>query len=268
MPAGQVPSTAHAEDTAHDHQFVEYHATGDITLRNRLIEAHLPLARQEASRFAGRGEPLDDLVQVARVGVLKAVERYDPARGVPFTAYARPTIAGELRRHFRDATWAVRVPRGLKDLHGRLGRATAGLTQRLGHRPTAAELADELDCTVDEVLEAMELGSAYRPTSLSSSITDDASPIDLPDDDSFAGLVGAADRVAIRQLLGELPQRERTIIYLRFFAQLSQSEIADRVGMSQVHVSRVLRSTIAILQARLVDVMEQPDDSAESPHDR
>src|SRR6266540_699624 len=135
-------------DEALDDLFVEYRRTGDGRLRNRLVEAHLGLAAQEARRFANRGEPLDDLVQVAQLGVLKAVERFDPALGVPFTAYARPTVAGELRRHFRDATWAIHVPRGLKDLHSGLAKASADLANRLGRPPSAAELAEEMHCTV------------------------------------------------------------------------------------------------------------------------
>jgi len=253
---------ARPEDNAFDAEFLEYRATRDVKLRNRLIVEHNRLARQEAARFAGRGEPLDDLVQVAQLGLLKAVERFDPSLGVPFSAYARPTISGELRRHFRDTTWSVRVPRSLKDLHGRLGRTTAALTQRLGHRPTAAELAEELHCSIDEVLEAMDLGTAYRPTSLSTPANDgeSGSHTDPPAADSFADLTGAADRVTIRQLLTELPQRERTIVYLRFFTQLSQSEIAERVGMSQVHVSRLLRSTMEVLQARLNEARDDMSD--------
>ncbi len=143
-----------------------------------LIELHLDLARREAMRFAGRGEPVDDLLQVARLGMLKAVERFDPTIGVPFSAYARPTIAGELRRHFRDTTWSVHVPRGLKDLHAGLGRTAAALAASLGRQPSAAELAKEVGASVDEVLEALELRSAYRPTSINAPIDSDGATAD------------------------------------------------------------------------------------------
>lgn len=251
--AQDEPEVAATEDAVLAARFVEYRSGRDVRVRNRLIEAYLPIARQEAARLRGRGEPLDDLVQVAQLGLLKAVERFDPTRGVPFAAYARPTIAGELRRHFRDTTWSVRVPRRLKDLHVRLGRTSAELTQRLGHRPSATELASELHCSVDEVLEAMDLASAYRPASLDAVATDTHPASDPPAEESFAEIAGAVDRVAVRQLLVDLPTRERTIVYLRFFAHLSQSEIAQRVGMSQVHVSRLLRSSLLILQARLAE---------------
>lgn len=233
--------------------FREYRRTGDQRLRNDLIERHLDLARREAMRFAGRGEPVDDLLQVARLGVLKAVQRYDPTMGVPFSAYARPTVAGELRRHFRDATWSVHVPRGLKDLHSGLGRASSSLAGRLGRQPTAAELATELGATVDEVLEALELRSAYRPTSINAPVDADGTTPDPPAANESDGIDPAIDSMMVRELLGHLDGRERMIVYLRYFGQLSQSEIAERVGISQVHVSRLLRSSVAALRAVLGD---------------
>jgi RNA polymerase sigma-B factor len=233
--------------------FREYRRTGDQRLRNELIELHLDLARREAMRFAGRGEPVDDLLQVARLGMLKAVERYDPSIGVPFSAYARPTIAGELRRHFRDTTWSVHVPRGLKDLHAGLGRTTAALAASLGRQPTAAELASELGASVDEVLEALELRSAYRPTSINAPIDADGSTTDPAAADESDGIDPAIDSMLVRELLGHLDGRQRVIVYLRFFGQLSQSEIAQRVGISQVHVSRLLRSSMTVLRGLLED---------------
>jgi RNA polymerase sigma-B factor len=233
--------------------FREYRRTGDQRLRNELIELHLDLARREAMRFAGRGEPVDDLLQVARLGMLKAVERYDPSIGVPFSAYARPTIAGELRRHFRDTTWSVHVPRGLKDLHAGLGRTTAALAASLGRQPTAAELARELGASVDEVLEALELRSAYRPTSINAPIDADGSTTDPAAADESDGIDPAIDSMLVRELLGHLDGRQRVIVYLRFFGQLSQSEIAQRVGISQVHVSRLLRSSMTVLRGLLED---------------
>ena len=231
--------------------FREYHRTGDPRLRNQLVETHLDLARREALRFAGRGEPVDDLLQVARLGMLKAVERFDPTLGVPFSAFARPTIAGELRRHFRDTTWSVHVPRGLKDLHAGLSRTSAALAASLGRQPTAAELAKEVGSSVDEVLEALELRSAYRPTSINAPIDADGTTADPVAADESDGIDPAIDSMLVRELLGHLDNRQRMIVYLRFFGQLSQSEIAERVGVSQVHVSRLLRSSMATLRALL-----------------
>lgn len=239
-----------ADGTASLDAFRRYRRTGDREIRNGLVEAHLDLARREAMRFSGRGEPVDDLVQVARLGILKAVERFDPELGVPFTAFARPTVAGELRRHFRDTTWSVHVPRSLKDLHSGLGKTSAALASRLGRHPTTVELARELGCSVDALLEALDLRSAYRPTSLSAPLDADGSTLDPPDDDGADGLGGTMDSMIVRDLMSELGQRERTIVYLRFFGQLSQSEIAERIGISQVHVSRLLRSSVELLRDR------------------
>lgn len=242
------------ETTANLERFREYRRTGDRAVRNRLVEEHIDLARREAMRFSGRGEPVDDLIQVARLGILKAVERFDPELGVPFTAFARPTVAGELRRHFRDTTWTVHVPRGLKDLHSGLSKTAAALAGRLGRTPTAAELAAEVGHDVEVVLEALELRSAYRPTSISAPLDADGATLDPPAEDDVADVEHTIDSVLVRELMSELGQRERTIVYLRFFGQLSQSEIADRVGISQVHVSRLLRSSVAALRAKV----EQP----------
>ena len=185
------------------------------------------------------------------LGILKAVERFDPELGVPFSAFARPTVAGELRRHFRDTTWTVHVPRSLKDLHSGLGKASAALAGRLGRNPTAAELAADVGYDVEVVLEALELRSAYRPTSISAPLDADGATLDPPTDDDREDVDHAVDSVLVRELMSELGQRERTILYLRYFGQLSQSEIAERVGISQVHVSRLLRSSIAALRARV-----------------
>jgi RNA polymerase sigma-B factor len=241
--------------------FREFRRTSDRRLRNELVEIHLDLARREAMRFSGRGEPVDDLIQVAHLGIIKAVERFDPSLGVPFTAYARPTVAGELRRHFRDTTWSVHVPRSLKDLHAGLGKAASALAGRLGRQPTAAELAEEVGSSVDEVLEALELRSAYRPTSINATIDPDGTPLDPPAADDGDDADVTVDVMLVRDLLGRLEHRERTIVYLRYFGQLSQSEIAERVGISQVHVSRLLRSSVAMLRETkgLGDAQSAPD---------
>jgi RNA polymerase sigma-B factor len=246
------------EEAAELDDFREFRRTGDRKLRNRLVEANLDLARREAMRFSGRGEPVDDLIQVARLGILKAVERFDPEMGVPFTAFARPTVAGELRRHFRDTTWSVHVPRSLKDLHSGLGQASAALAGKLGRNPTAAELAAEVGYGVDVVLEALELRSAYRPTSISAPLDADGATLDPASDEDDADVDRAVDSVLVRELMGELDQRERTILYLRYFGQLSQSEIAERVGISQVHVSRLLRSSVETLRARFEQASNNP----------
>jgi RNA polymerase sigma-B factor len=229
-------------------RFREYRRTGERSIRNELIEAHRWIAVRCARRFEGRGEPLDDLEQVAQLGVLKAVERFDPDRGTAFSSFAMPTVTGELRRHFRDTTWSVNVPRRMKELHVALSGATETLLHELGRQPSVNELADHLHVTVDDVLDALEAGSAYRAGRLARE-DDEGSDVEVAaarDDD--AALVDAADRIAVRRLLGALKQRERTIVYLRFFGGLTQEEIAERVGMSQVHVSRLLRASLTRLR--------------------
>lgn len=226
-------------------EFAAYRTTGDEATRNRLVEGHRGLAVALARRFEGRGEPLDDLVQVAMIGLLKAVERYDPAHGTAFTTFATPTVLGELKRHFRDKTWSVRVPRGVKDLHVRVAPAVAELHQSLGRSPTIAELSDHLGCSEDDLLEAVEAGAAYRPGSLDAGGPNDADGTSLGErirveDDSDH----TEARVTVRALMAQLPERERAIVYLRYFEDLTQSEIAERIGVSQVHVSRLLRQAL------------------------
>lgn len=225
--------------------FAAYRATGDEAARNRLVEGYRGLAVALARRFENRGEPLDDLVQVALIGLLKSVERYDPAHGTAFSTFATPTVLGELKRHFRDKTWSVRVPRGLKDLHVRVAPAVAELHQSLGRSPTIAELSGHLGCSEDDLLEAMEAGAAYRPGSL------DAGGPNDDDGPSLGERISVGDghehtdaRVTVRALMAQLPEREREIVYLRYFEDLTQSEIAERIGVSQVHVSRLLRRAL------------------------
>lgn len=233
-----------------DGLFRRFRASGDRDTRNRLVEEHLWLARVGAKRFANRGEPYDDLYQVAQLGVLKAVERFDPDFGASFPSFAMPTVLGELRRHFRDATWAIRVPRDAKDLHLRVEPTADGLTQRLGRTPNLDELAGALGVTTDRLLEAMEAGGAYRTTPFTGRNEDDNLDDRLLGQNDNA-LTATTDRVAIRRLVSELPERERQIIYLRFFSGMTQRKIADAVGVSQVHVSRLLRSTLATLAQSL-----------------
>jgi RNA polymerase sigma-B factor len=223
--------------------FIELRRTADPALRDRLIEDHLWLARHCARRFSGRGESPDDLIQVANMALVKAVDRFDPTFKVRFATFAVPTIIGELRRHFRDRTWSMRVSRRLKDLHLELKAASEQLSHDLGRSPTVDELADALDCTPEEVLEALEAGAAYRATSLNAGLgAEDGEEIVPGEDDEE--LEDTNVRVIVQEALNTLPERERRVVYLRFYLGLTQSEIAEEIGVSQVHVSRILRATL------------------------
>jgi RNA polymerase sigma-B factor len=241
-------------------QFRTYRDTGDRSIRNALIEEHRWIGVRGARRFEGRGEPLDDLIQVAMFGVLKAVERFDPDRGVAFPAFAMPTVVGELRRHFRDHTWSVRVPRRLKELHVSVGRAVEELRTAHARQPTVDELARHLHVTTDEMLEALEAGAAYRagPITAGDDGESEREPMALGENDDE--LVHADDRMAVRRLLGTLAPRERTIVYLRFFGELTQQEIGERLGMSQVHVSRLLRQSLQQLRSGFGDEIDEVDE--------
>jgi RNA polymerase sigma-B factor len=222
--------------------------------RDKIVERCLPLADHIARRFEGRGEPRDDLVQVARVGLVNAVVRFDVEAGSDFVSFAVPTIMGEVRRHFRDNSWSVKVPRRLKELHLRLGTATAELSQRLGRAPTATELAAELDMERDEVVEGLVAGSSYNTLSIDTgggSGDDDTRAIADTLGDVDAGLDRIEDREALRPLLEALPERERMVLVLRFFESMTQTQIADRVGISQMHVSRLLAKSLARLRDQL-----------------
>jgi RNA polymerase sigma-B factor len=232
----------------------EFAETRNPTLRDRLVEAHLGLAEYLARRFSNRGEPLDDLVQVASVGLIKAVDRFDPAREVEFSTYATHTIVGELKRHFRDKGWAVRAPRRMQELYLRLGNVISVLSQELGRSPTVPELATEAGVSEEEVLEALEAGQAYR--SMSIDAPGSAGTGGGEDGDSLATHLGGDDpemaeaerRAELSPLLAQLPEREQTIIYMRFFEGLTQSEIATRLGISQMHVSRLLGRSLEQLR--------------------
>ncbi|MFJ6747213.1 RNA polymerase sigma factor SigF [Streptomyces sp. NPDC091266] len=222
-------------------------------LRNTLVRMHLPLVEHLARRFRNRGEPLDDLTQVATIGLIKSVDRFDPDRGVEFSTYATPTVVGEIKRHFRDKGWAVRVPRRLQELRLSLTTATAELSQRHGRAPTVHELAEQLGISEEEVLEGLESANAYSTLSLDVPDTDDESP-------AVADTLGAEDealagveyRESLKPLLEDLPPREKKILLLRFFGNMTQSQIAQEVGISQMHVSRLLARTLAQLRDRLL----------------
>ncbi|WP_426571546.1 SigB/SigF/SigG family RNA polymerase sigma factor [Aquihabitans sp. McL0605] len=245
-------------------RFQQYRETGDRRLRNELVAETRSLAEACARRFANRGEPLDDLEQVAMLGLVKAVERFDPQFGVPFGGFAVPTITGELRRHFRDATWALKVPRRAKDLHVRIPTAISRLSAQTGHSPTPAEIATELGVSLDEVLDALDAGSAYRTTSSDTTEGATAASHAIARADVGDGLP-PDERVLLTQLLESLPERERTIVYLRFFEDLSQSEIAAQVGMSQVHVSRLLRRALRDLREQVEPAETDEDGDAADP---
>lgn len=223
-------------------------------VRNQLVEKHLPLAGHLARRFRHRGEPLDDLTQVATIGLIKSIERFDPERGVEFTTFAVPTIIGEIKRHFRDRTWSIRVPRRLQELHQQLSAATAELSQRNGRSPTVAELATQLKASEEEILETLESGHAYSTLSLDAPATGDEDGSGILDrlgvHDSDLSL--AEDRESLKPLLERLAPRERTIVLMRFFGNMTQSQIAEELGISQMHVSRLLSRTLTQLREQLL----------------
>ncbi|MER7007543.1 SigB/SigF/SigG family RNA polymerase sigma factor [Dactylosporangium sp. NPDC000555] len=222
-------------------------------LRDEVIEACLPTARRLARRYGGAGEPLADLVQVAALGLVKAVDGFDPARGIEFGAYATPTIAGEIKRHFRDRTWGVRLPRRLQELRLQVGHARDELTQRLGRSPTVAELAAHLSTGEEDVIEVLGSGDAYRPVSL------DTPTHTAEESTTIADTIGGEPseynmvefREALRVLVERLPEREQRILAMRFYGNLTQTEIAERVGLSQMHVSRLLAHALGFLRRRL-----------------
>jgi RNA polymerase sigma-B factor len=229
--------------------FDEFHQTRDPVLRERLVGAHLGLAASLASRFASRQENADDLHQAALVGLLHAIDRFDPTRGVQFTTFAWATISGELKRHFRDRTWGVRVPRRVQELYLVTAEATDALTNILGRSPTVAEVADRIDASEEEVLEALEARSAYRLASIDSPVGDDdgdGAGMQLGGDDPAYGRV--EQQAWLDELMDRLPARERQIIRLRFHDELTQAEIAERVGVSQMHVSRLLSTSLQKLR--------------------
>ena len=220
-------------------------------IRAALIERHLPLVTFMARKFADRGEPLDDLIQVGTIGLIKAIDRFEISKGFEFSTFATPTIVGEIKRHFRDKTWAVRVPRRLQELGASVTKATNELTQKLDRSPTPKEIAKHLGITVDEVAEALESNSAYSTISLditsdtSTSIRDTFGALD-------EALEGVEYRESLKPLLAQLEDREKRILQMRFFENLSQSQIATELGISQMHVSRILNKVLSHLREGLI----------------
>jgi RNA polymerase sigma-B factor len=242
-------------DTNVEALLVAYHREGDQEARERALVELMPLVRALATRYAGRGEPLEDLVQVGSIGLIKAVDRFDVDRGVEFASYAVPTIVGEIRRHFRDKAWAMHVPRRLKELSLRLSRTLDQLTVELGRSPTIAELAAAAGVEEEEAIDALDSMNAYATRSLHA-------PFEEGSDDSLAEKLGAdeqgytdvEDGALVEVGLDALDERERRIVELRFFEELTQSQIASEVGISQMHVSRLLRRALATMRGRIEEV--------------
>jgi RNA polymerase sigma-B factor len=232
-------------------EFREYRRTHDRVLRNHLIEHNMPLARSLARRFVNRSEPVDDLEQVATLGLLKAVERFDPDRGTPFGAFAVPTITGELRRHFRDQGWMVRVPRRVQDLHLRIGTVISELSQQLGRSPTPREIADAAGVRDEDVLEALDAGNRYRPTSLD--VNPGSAETNARLSDPTNEFASVDNRATLLHLLDRLPEREQRVMYMRYFEDMTQAEIAEAIGVSQMHVSRLLSRSLAALSRDQAD---------------
>jgi RNA polymerase sigma-B factor len=242
--AGSISAGRAARERA---LLARYHEHGDTVARDRLAEEMLPLARALAGRYAGRGEPLDDLVQVACIGIMKAIDGFDITRDVRFSSYATPTVLGEIKRHFRDRTWALHVPRGTQELQLKVAKARDELTNELGRSPTVEELCGAVEASLEDVLDALQSAQAHRTRSFDEPAGEDS---------TLAESLGASDpelgRAEIRVLLDDafdiLSDRDREILRLRFEHDLTQTEISDRIGVSQMQVSRLIRQALARLR--------------------
>jgi RNA polymerase sigma-B factor len=254
-PSGGEDRVARARE---DRRLLErYHRDGDPAAREALVERFLPLARQLARRYQRGGEPLDDLNQVASLGLLKAIDRFEPDRPTAFSSFAVPTILGELKRHFRDRGWSVRVPRDLQEMSVRVEKVAETMGRELSRAPTPAEIADEIGITTERVLEAREAAGAYRAVSLDR-------PREDEEGEGVAEMFGvedpgfglAEDAATVESLMSVLSDREREVLRLRFAEDLTQSEIGARVGVSQMHVSRLIRQAVARLRAAADDARD------------
>ena len=233
--------------------FSLYKDKGDEAARDELIMSHLNLVRFLASKFKNRGEPLDDLIQVGTIGLIKAIDRFDPSRGLEFTTYATPTILGEIKRHFRDKGWSIRVPRRLQELSAKVNQATDDLTKELQRSPSTEEVAAKLGVSVDEVLEAMESSGAYSSVPLEAGSSDEEDGPAIIDHYASVdeNLAASDDRMVIEDTIRDFSPREREVIRMRFVEGLTQVEIAKRLGVSQVQVSRLLRRTLKKVQDKI-----------------
>jgi RNA polymerase sigma-B factor len=235
--------------------FRRYRLNGDEAARDELITMYLNLVKYLASRFRNRGEPIDDLIQVGTIGLIKAIDRFDIERQVEFTTYATPTIVGELKRYFRDKGWAIKVPRRLQELSFKVNQAVDALTQRLQRSPTIAEIGEYLGVTSEEVLEAMETSEAYNFVSLETDRSGDGSDSFsileyVGKDDALMAVV--EDRTTLSAAVSKLTPQEQRVLYLRFFEGLTQTEIASKLKISQMQVSRLLRRTLKVLRENIV----------------
>ena len=249
-----TPKGRLAWDKGRTHElFRRYKQQGDEAARDELIMSHLNLVRFLASKFKNRGEPLDDLVQVGTIGLIKAIDRFDPDRGLEFTTYATPTVMGEIKRHFRDKGWSVRVPRRLQELSAKVNQATDELTKQLQRSPSTEEVAKRLGVSVDEVLEAMESSGAYSSVPLEGGGSDDDDSPSVIDHYATVDqdLAASDDRMVIEDTIAGFSPREQEVIRMRFRDGLTQVEIAKRLGISQVQVSRLLRRTLKKVQEKI-----------------
>jgi RNA polymerase sigma-B factor len=236
---------------------VRYHKYGDRGARERVIQEQLPLAEFLARKFAGRGEPVDDLVQVASVGLIKAVDRFDLDRQIEFSTYATPNILGEIKRYFRDKGWAMRVPRGLQELRQSAKEVIRDETVKTGRSPSLQELAQTLDADVEGVAEALTLGRAYNTASLNAPVSHDEPDgdtiMDLQADDNVP-IEGLEEKILLQEAIGGLKDQQQQILKLRFNEGKTQTEIADHIGVSQMHVSRLLRRALEDLRGELEEM--------------
>jgi RNA polymerase sigma-B factor len=236
-----------------------YHLEGDLQARDELIERYMSLVRSLARRYSHRGEQLDDLVQIGAIGLIKAIDRFDLDRGVELTTYATPNIIGEIKRHFRDKGWSVRVPRGLQELNVQISKLVEQLTVQLSRSPTIAELAEAAGVEEESVLEALESGRAYSSVSLSPGANSDEEgeldPLESLGDVEHEYEI-SEDRAVLAPGFKVLDQRERKILHLRFFSGLTQSQIADEIGISQMHVSRLIRRSLEKIRAEIAEETE------------
>jgi RNA polymerase sigma-B factor len=236
-----------------------YHQEGDLQAREQLIERYLSLVRSLARRYAYRGEQLDDLVQIGAIGLIKAIDRFDLERGVELTTYATPNIIGEIKRHFRDKGWSVRVPRGLQELNVQISKLVEQLTVQLGRSPTIAELAEAAGVEEENVLEALESGRAYSSVSLSPGGASDEEgeldPLESLGTEEHEYEI-SEDRAVLAPGFKVLDERERRILHLRFFSGLTQSQIAEQIGISQMHVSRLIRRSLQKIREEIAEESE------------
>lgn len=241
-------------------ELLERAASGDGRARDEVVRRYLPLAKRLAARYRRAGEPIDDLIQVASLGLIKAAERFETGRGTAFSSYAVPTILGELKRHFRDRGWALHVPRELQERVLRMDRAVEGLTTELGRAPSVAELARRLAIDEEAVLEAMEVAATHEPSSLDESRHGEdgsGAPVEEVVGGSDPGFEVVEYGASIAETLAELTERDRQVLHLRFVEDMTQSQIAEAIGVSQMHVSRILRGALQ----RLRDAAGEPDDT-------